>query len=135
MKVLMQRSIEDVLADVRTHCRELLRSSDSRHAELRDAYKEALKYVEQNRDIIAYDMAVEKLETRESDSQAKEDDKIYKTLEKRGIVLTGDNFEEYFKEFEREAERQISASIVTTEPCMTDKIRSPEKDEPDLEPS
>jgi CheY-like chemotaxis protein len=133
MKVLMQRSIEDVLADVRTHCRELLRSSDSRQAELRDAYKEALKYVEQNKDIIAYDMAVDGLEARESDRQAKEDRKIDKALEKRGIVLTGDNFEEYFKEFEKEADRQRSASIVTTEPYMTDKIRSPERDEPDLD--
>jgi CheY-like chemotaxis protein len=129
----MQKSIEEVLADVRTHCRELLKSSDSRQAELRDAYKEALKYVEQNKDIIAYDMAVDGLEARESDRQAKEDRKIDKALEKRGIVLTGDNFEEYFKEFEKEAERQMSASIVTSEPCMTDKIRSPEKDEPDLD--
>ena len=129
----MQRSIEEIFADIRTHCRELLKSSDSRQAELRDAYKEALKYVEQNKDIIAYDMAVDGLEARESDRQAKEDRKIDKALEKRGIVLTGDNFEEYFKEFEKEAERQMSASIVTSEPCMTDKIRSPEKDEPDLD--
>jgi hypothetical protein len=131
----MQRSIEEIFADIRTHCRELLKSSDSRQAELRDAYKEALKYVEQNKEIIAYDMALDKLEARESDRQAKEDDKIYKTLEKRGIVLTGDNFEEYFKEFEKEAKRQRSASIVTSKPCMTDKIRSPEKDESDLEPT
>jgi hypothetical protein len=129
----MQKSIEEVLADIRTHCRELLKSSDSRQAELRDAYKEALKYVEQNKEIIAYDMAVDGLEARESERQAKEDDKIYKALEKRGIVLDGDNFEEFFKEFEKEAERQMSASIVTTEPCMTDKIRSPEKDEPDFD--
>jgi phytoene dehydrogenase-like protein len=73
------------------------------------------------------------LEARESDRQAKEDDKISKALEKRGIVLSQDNWEEYFKEFEKEAERQMSASIVTTEPCLTDKIRSPEKDEPDLD--
>jgi CheY-like chemotaxis protein len=129
----MQKSIEEIFADIRTHCRELLKSSDSRQAELRDAYKEALKYVEQNKDIIAYDMAVDGLEARESDRQAKEDRKIDKALEKRGIVLTGDNFEEYFKEFEKEADRQRSASIVTTEPYMTDKIRSPERDEPDLD--
>jgi CheY-like chemotaxis protein len=129
----MQKSIEEIFTDIRTHCRELLKSSDSRQAELRDAYKEALKYVEQNKDIIAYDMAVDGLEARESDRQAKEDRKIDKALEKRGIVLTGNNFEAYFKEFEKEAERQMSASIVTTEPCMTDKIRSPEKDEPDLD--
>ena len=78
-------------------------------------------------------MAVDGLEARESDRQAKEDRKIDKALEKRGIVLTGDNFEEYFKEFEKEADRQRSASIVTTEPYMTDKIRSPERDEPDLD--
>ena len=129
----MQKSIEEIFADIRTHCRELLKSSDSRQAELRDAYKEALKYVEQNKDIIAYDMAVDGLEARESDRQAKEDRKIDKALEKRGIALTGDNFEEYFKEFEKEADRQRSASIVTTEPYMTDKIRSPERDEPDLD--
>ena len=129
----MQKSIEEIFADIRTHCRELLKSSDSRQAELRDAYKEALKYVEQNKEIIAYDMAVDGLEARESDRQAKEDDKIYKALEKRGIVLSQDNWEEYFKEFEKEADRQRGASIVTTEPCMTDKIRSPEKDEPDLD--
>jgi hypothetical protein len=131
----MQKSIEEIFADIRTHCRELLKSSDSRQAELRDAYKEALKYVEQNKEIIAYDMAVDGLEARESDRQAKEDDKIYKALEKRGIVLDGDNFEEFFKEFEKESDRQSSASIVSSEPCMTDKIRSPEKDEPDLEPN
>ena len=50
----MQKSIEEIFADIRTHCRELLKSSDSRQAELRDAYKEALKYVEQNMEIIAY---------------------------------------------------------------------------------
>jgi len=131
----MQKSIEEIFTDIRTHCRELLKSSDSRQAELRDAYKEALKYVEQNKEIIAYDMAVDGLEARESDRQAKEDDKISKALEKRGLVLSQDNWEEYFKEFEKEADRQRSASIVTSEPCMTDKIRSPEKDEPDLEPN
>jgi len=129
----MQRSIEEIFADIRTHCRELLKSSDSRQAELRDAYKEALKYVEQNREIIAYDMAVDGLEARESDRQAKEDRKIDKALNKRGIFLSEDNYKEYFKEFEKESERQRSASIVTSEPCMTDKIRSPEKDEPDLD--
>jgi hypothetical protein len=129
----MQRSIEELFANIRIHCRELLKSSDSRQAELRDAYKEALKYVEQNKDIVAYDMALDKLEARESDSQAKEDDKIYKALEKRGVVLTGDNFEDFFKEFEKESERQRSLIIVTTEPCVADKIRSPGRDEPDLD--
>jgi hypothetical protein len=125
----MERSIEEIFANVRTHCRELLKSSDSRQAELRDAYKEALKYVEQNKDIVAYDMALGKLEARERDRQEKEDDKIYKALEKRGIVLTGDNFQEFFKEFQNEADRQRGASTLTTERCKSDKIRSPEKDE------